>query len=105
VVVEHLRRRRAPRGSGEQLREEILDATTDCCSRRSRQIGVHPVGGAARRGDAPSIYCTSRQDALLDAVCARYFEKLDEEMWQLAAISRRRSTCCARRAWPTFASR
>jgi hypothetical protein len=29
VSVERLRRRRAPRGSGEQLREEILDATTE----------------------------------------------------------------------------
>jgi len=30
----------------------------------------------------PSIYLHfADKDALLDAVCARYFEKLDEEMW------------------------
>ncbi|MDT5124368.1 MAG: hypothetical protein QOH54_12, partial [Mycobacterium sp.] len=29
MTVQPLKRRRAPRGSGEHLREEILDATTD----------------------------------------------------------------------------
>jgi AcrR family transcriptional regulator len=81
------RRRRAARGSGEQLRDEILDATTallletghaKAVSIRSvaQQVGVTP----------PSIYLHfADKDALLDAVCARYFEKLDQEMQRVAA--------------------
>ena len=86
MSVEPLKRRRAPRGSGEQLREEILDAATEllletghakAVSIRSvaQQVGVTP----------PSIYLHfADKDALLDAVCARYFEKLDEEMQRVA---------------------
>ena len=47
------RRRRAPRGSGEQLRDEILDATTESAAGdRARQGGVHPVGRAAGGRDS-----------------------------------------------------
>ncbi len=41
-----------------------------------QQVGVTP----------PSIYLHfADKDALLDAVCSRYFEKLDEEMQRVAA--------------------
>lgn len=80
------RRRRAPRGSGDQLRNEILDAATELLLRTgdvkavsirslAQQVGVTP----------PSIYLHfADKDALLEAVCARYFEKLDDEMQALA---------------------
>ncbi|HXO49722.1 MAG TPA: TetR/AcrR family transcriptional regulator [Mycobacterium sp.] len=87
MAVEHLRRRRAPRGSGEQLREEILDATTELLleTGHAKSVSIRLV--AQRVGvTPPSIYLHfADKDALLDAVCARYFEKLDEEMHQLAA--------------------
>ena len=42
----------------------------------AQRVGVTP----------PSIYLHfNDKDALLDAVCARYFEKLDEEMQRAAA--------------------
>jgi AcrR family transcriptional regulator len=82
-----MKRRRAPRGSGEQLREEILDATTDLLlgTGHAKDVSIRSV--AQRVGvTPPSIYLHfADKDALLDAVCARYFEKLDEEMQQAAA--------------------
>jgi AcrR family transcriptional regulator len=87
VAVERLRRRRAPRGSGEQLREEILDATTELLLQtgHAKEVSIRSV--ALRVGvTPPSIYLHfADKDALLDAVCARYFEKLDEEMQRVAA--------------------
>src|SRR5689334_16484994 len=87
VSVEPLRRRRAPRGSGEQLREEILDATTDLLLETGNAKAVSIRSVAQRVGvTPPSIYMHfADKDALLDAVCARYFEKLDEEMQRAAA--------------------
>jgi AcrR family transcriptional regulator len=86
VAVEPLRRRRAPRGSGEQLRDEILDATTDLLLETGHVKAVSIRSVAQRVGvTPPSIYLHfADKDALLDAVCARYFEKLDEEMQQVA---------------------
>ncbi|OBB47707.1 TetR/AcrR family transcriptional regulator [Mycobacterium sp. 852002-51961_SCH5331710] len=82
-----MKRRRAPRGSGEQLREEILDATTDLLleAGTAKEVSIRSV--AQRVGvTPPSIYLHfADKDALLDAVCARYFEKLDEEMQSVAA--------------------
>jgi AcrR family transcriptional regulator len=82
-----MKRRRAPRGSGEQLREEILDATTELLLETGHAKAVSIRSVAQRVGvTPPSIYLHfADKDALLDAVCARYFEKLDEEMQQLAA--------------------
>jgi AcrR family transcriptional regulator len=82
-----MKRRRAPRGSGEQLRDEILDATTDLLleTGHAKEVSIRSV--AQRVGvTPPSIYLHfADKDTLLDAVCARYFEKLDEEMQRAAA--------------------
>ncbi len=82
-----MKRRRAPRGSGEQLHDEILDATTDLLLQtgHAKEVSIRSV--AQRVGvTPPSIYLHfTDKDALLDAVCARYFEKLDEEMQAAAA--------------------
>jgi AcrR family transcriptional regulator len=87
VSIQPLRRRRAPRGSGEQLRDEILDATTDLLLETGHAKAVSIRSVAQRVGvTPPSIYLHFvDKDALLDAVCARYFEKLDEEMQRVAA--------------------
>ena len=87
MAIENLRRRRAPRGSGDQLREEILDATTDLLLETGHAKDVSIRSVARRVGvTPPSIYLHfAHKDALLDAVCARYFEKLDEEMQHAAA--------------------
>ena len=81
------KRRRAPRGSGEQLRDEILDATTELLLETGHAKAVSIRSVAQRVGvTPPSIYLHfADKDALLDAVCARYFEKLDEEMQRVAA--------------------
>jgi AcrR family transcriptional regulator len=82
-----VKRRRAPRGSGEHLREEILDAATDLLLETGHAKAVSIRSVAQRVGvTPPSIYLHfADKDALLDAVCARYFEKLDEEMQRVAA--------------------
>ena len=80
------RRRRAARGSGEQLREEIVDATTELLLETGHAKAVSIRAVAQRVGvTSPSIYLHfADKDALLDAVCARYFERLDEDMQQVA---------------------
>src|SRR5512139_3844661 len=87
VTAQPVKRRRAPRGSGEQLREQILDATTDLLldTGHAKDVSIRLV--AERVGvTPPSIYLHfADKDALLDAVCARYFEKLDDEMRQVSA--------------------
>ena len=87
MSIQPLRRRRAPRGSGEQLRDEILDATTELLLETGHAKAVSIRSVAQRVGvTPPSIYLHfADKDALLDAVCARYFEKLDEEMQRVAA--------------------
>lgn len=82
-----LRRRRAARGAGDQLRDEILDATTELLMETGHAKAVSIRGVAQRVGvTSPSIYLHfADKDALLDAVCARYFERLDEEMQRVAA--------------------
>jgi AcrR family transcriptional regulator len=85
VTVAPLKRRRAPRGSGEHLREEILDATTDLLLKTGHAKAVSIRSVAQRVGvTPPSIYLHfADKDALLDAVCARYFEALDTVMQQV----------------------
>ena len=81
------RRRRAPRGSGEQLRDEILTAATDLLIETGDEKAVSIRSVAQRVGvTPPSIYLHfADKTALLDAVCCQYFEKLDEEMQAVAA--------------------
>jgi AcrR family transcriptional regulator len=85
VAVKPSRRRRAPRGSGEHLRDEILDATTDLLTETGHAKAVSIRSVAQRVGvTPPSIYLHfADKDALLDAVCARYFEALDQVMQQV----------------------
>lgn len=85
MTVAPLKRRRAPRGSGEQLRDEILDATTDLLKETGHAKAVSIRAVAQRVGvTPPSIYLHFvDKDALLDAVCARYFERLDRVMQQV----------------------
>jgi AcrR family transcriptional regulator len=87
VSVQPLRRRRAPRGSGDQLRDEILDAATGLLLETGDAKAVSIRSVAERVGvTSPSIYLHfADKDALLDAVCVRYFEKLDDEMQAVAA--------------------
>ena len=87
MTVQPLKRRRAARGSGEQLRDEILDATTELLLETGHAKAVSIRSVAQRVGvTPPSIYLHfADKDALLDAVCARYFERLDEVMQQVAA--------------------
>lgn len=85
--TEQLRRRRAPRGSGDLLRDEILDAATDLLLDIGHAKAVSIRSVAERVGvTPPSIYLHFQdKDALLDAVCARYFEKLDDAMQRVSA--------------------
>jgi AcrR family transcriptional regulator len=87
VTIQPLKRRRAARGSGEHLREEILDATTDLLLETGHAKAVSIRSVAQRVGvTPPSIYLHfADKDTLLDAVCARYFDRLDEVMQQVAA--------------------
>lgn len=80
------RRRRAPRGSGDQLRDEILDATTELLLETGDATAVLIRSVAQRVGvTPPSIYLHfADKTALLDAVCCRYFEKLHGEMQSVA---------------------
>lgn len=87
MVMQSRKRRRAPRGSGELLRDEILDATTELLLETGHAKAVSIRSVAQRVGvTPPSIYLHFEdKDALLDAVCSRYFEKLDEEMQRAAS--------------------
>src|SRR5277367_5411592 len=86
--ADHLRRRRAPRGSGILLRDEILDAATELLLETGHAKAMSIRSVAERVGvTPPSIYLHFQdKDTLLDAVCARYFEKLDEEMQRVSAV-------------------
>ena len=79
-------RQRAPRGSGDLLRHEILDAATELLleTGQARAVSIRSV--AQRVGvTPPSIYLHFEdKDALLDAVCARYLARLDGEMERVA---------------------
>jgi AcrR family transcriptional regulator len=86
VSVPVERRSRAARGSGDLLRDEILDAATDLLLETgdARSVSIRSVAQRVRV-TPPSIYLHfADKDALLDAVCARYFEKLDREMQRAA---------------------
>jgi AcrR family transcriptional regulator len=86
VSMEGVRRPRAPRGAGDRLRHEILDAATELLleTGHARAVSIRSV--AQRVGvTPPSIYLHFEdKDALLDAVCARYLARLDQEMEEIA---------------------
>lgn len=69
------------------MRDEILDAATELLLETGHAKAVSIRSVAQRVGvTPPSIYLHfADKDALMDAVCARYFEKLDDEM-QRAAV-------------------
>ena len=76
------RRTRSPRGSGELLADEIIDAATSLLLDAEAASAVSIRAVAERVGvTPPSIYLHfADKDALLEAVCARYFEQLDEKL-------------------------
>jgi AcrR family transcriptional regulator len=88
--MDTLRRRRAPRGSGDLLRDQILDAATELLLETGQAKAVSIRSVAQRVGvTPPSIYLHfDDKDALMDAVCARYFAKLDQEMQRVAVGQR-----------------
>jgi AcrR family transcriptional regulator len=69
------------------LRDEILDAATELLLETGHAKAVSIRSVAQRVGvTPPSIYLHFQdKDALLDAVCARYFAKLDQEMQRVAS--------------------
>lgn len=75
-------RKRAPRGEGEQLRAQILDATEELLAREGDQDAVSIRAIASRVGcTAPSIYRHfDDKTALIFEVCDRLFEDLQAEM-------------------------
>ncbi|MGK9270315.1 TetR/AcrR family transcriptional regulator [Williamsia muralis] len=82
MTVERLRRRRSPRGSGEQLRAEILTAATELLLGSGDESAVSIRAVANRVGvTPPSIYIHfADKDTLIDEVVAQYFTRLDEVM-------------------------
>jgi AcrR family transcriptional regulator len=78
---------RAARGCGDRLRDEILDAATELllATGHVRSVSIRAV--ARRVGvTPPSIYLHfADKEALMDAVCAHFFEKLDLDMRRIAA--------------------
>jgi AcrR family transcriptional regulator len=69
------------------LRDEILDAATDLLLNTGHAKAVSIRLVAERVGvTPPSIYLHFQdKDTLLDAVCARYFDKLDDEMQRVSS--------------------
>lgn len=76
------KRARSPRGAGEILAEEIIEAAGELLVEHGDDTAMSIRAVASRVGvTPPSIYLHfADKDALLDAVCARYFERLDDEM-------------------------
>jgi len=81
------RRKRASRGSGEQLRAEIVDATKDLLaeSANSDAVSIRMVADAVGV-TPPSIYLHfADKDALIEAVVSDVFAELDEAMMSAGA--------------------
>ncbi|MGL4305028.1 MAG: TetR/AcrR family transcriptional regulator [Mycobacteriaceae bacterium] len=76
------RRSRSPRGSGAQLRDEMIAAATDLLIESGDSSAVSIRAVADRVGvTPPSIYLHFEdKDSLLEAVVAHYFEQLKTEM-------------------------
>jgi AcrR family transcriptional regulator len=86
VTTGPLRRQRARRGSGDQLREEILDAATDLLLQTGNEKAVSIRSVAQRVGvTPPSVYLHfAAKDELMNTVCARHLERLGEVMLRSA---------------------
>jgi AcrR family transcriptional regulator len=83
------RRRRAPRGQGERLREEILEAAERLLIETGDEeaVSIRVVADAVGV-TAPSIYLHfADKQALMFAVCERQFERLDRVLESAAAGS------------------
>ncbi len=92
------RRKRASRGSGEQLREEIIAATKDLLAESANSDAVSIRGVADAVGvTPPSIYLHfADKDALIEAVVADVFNELDAAMLAAAVgIERPMEVLCA----------
>lgn len=78
----HPRRPRSARGTGDRLREEILDATRELLARTGNADAVSIRAVSKLVGvSAPSIYRHfADKDALIDAAVAQVFENLDAAM-------------------------
>jgi AcrR family transcriptional regulator len=77
-----MRRQRLPRGSGGQLREQIIDAATELII-ASGDVKAPSTRDVTRALGitAPSLYRHfAGKDELLDAVCAKYYRQLGEVM-------------------------
>jgi AcrR family transcriptional regulator len=76
-----------PAGAGAQLRDTIVDAATELLIETGNAKTVSIRSVAEQAGViSPSIYLHfADKDALLDAVCAEYFQKLDGQMQAAAA--------------------
>jgi AcrR family transcriptional regulator len=85
--IARARRHRAPRGAGAQLRDTIVSAATELLIETGYAKAVSIRSVAERAGvTSPSIYLHfADKDALLDAVCAKYFQELDGQMQSAAA--------------------
>jgi len=86
VVAHPRRRQRARRGSGDQLREEILDAAADLLIQTGNEKAVSIRSVAQRaRVTPPSVYLHfAGKDELMNAVCAKHLERLGEVMLRAA---------------------
>lgn len=82
AVSQAPRRRRAPRGQGERLREEIIDATERLLLEKGDQDAVSIRAVADAVGvTPPSIYLHfSDKNELIFAVCERHFARFDAEL-------------------------
>jgi AcrR family transcriptional regulator len=86
-TAEPVRRTRAPRGSGEQLRAEIVTATRDLLSdsKSADEVSIRAVARAVGV-TSPSIYLHfADKDELIAAVVTAVFEDLDQAMLTAAA--------------------
>jgi len=84
------RRRRAKRGSGEQLRAEIIEAAKELLADSEDASGVSIRSVADAVGvTSPSIYLHfADKEALLDAVVSNVFAELDQAMLTAAEAAR-----------------
>jgi AcrR family transcriptional regulator len=80
-------RRRAPRGRGAELREQVLQAAMELLTDTGDEDAVSIRAVAQRVGvSAPSIYLHfADKRALIDAVCGEVFEALHQRLREAAA--------------------